>query len=201
MGRRLHIVRSLRECSTGPAPNKGPANLTLHVEEEGGRAAALRHRALALLCHLARFLAVLAAHRERQRAQPTLGNLLAALEAVAERTFLEPAERLLDLGQRLSLHLDEREFDVILDVRLGCLGSVEHAARRAVGPFAAHVTDLLVNLAHDLAAALFENPPQFRVAIAVHLSPGGLINAHMSPLLPSLLLPFVAGRYAIKLPV
>ena len=102
--------------------------------------------ALALLRDFARLFAVLAADRERQRAQPALGDFLAALEAVAERALFETAERLLDLVERLRLHLDEGELDIVLNVRLGALGRVEHALGRAVGALRAHVADLFLHL-------------------------------------------------------
>ena len=54
-----------------------------------------------------------------------LGDLVAALEAVAERAFVEARERLVDLVQGLGFHLDERKLDVILNVRFGRLGGVE----------------------------------------------------------------------------
>ena len=66
----------------------------LDVKEERRRAPALRHHALALLRGLAGFLTILAADRERQSAQPALGDLLAALEAIAERSVVEAMQRL-----------------------------------------------------------------------------------------------------------
>src|SRR5262245_27650755 len=82
--------------------------LALELVEPAGHPAP-RRNALALLGVLARLLAVLAADRERQGPQALLGDLLAALEAVAVGPVLEPRERLVDLVQRLGLHLDERE--------------------------------------------------------------------------------------------
>ena len=60
-----------------------PISSALHVDEERSRAAALRHQAVALLLHLARLFTVLAADRERQRAQPALADLLTALETIS----------------------------------------------------------------------------------------------------------------------
>ena len=73
--------------ATGGAPS---GRRILHVEEQRRCAAPRRQLALALLGVLARFLAVLAADRERQRAQALLGDFLAALEAVAVVALLEP---------------------------------------------------------------------------------------------------------------
>src|SRR6476646_2243333 len=61
-----------RGSATGGAPN--PGRRILHVEEETAGAAARRELTLALLGDLARFLAILAAHRERQRAKALLGD-------------------------------------------------------------------------------------------------------------------------------
>src|SRR5215468_4545984 len=77
-----------------PPPAEPPrlGRRVLHVEEETARAAPRRHLALTLLGDLAGFLAVLAAHRERQRAQTLLGNLLAAFVAVAVGALLEAGD-------------------------------------------------------------------------------------------------------------
>src|SRR5207237_9852677 len=124
---------SSRSVMTGTDPRRGHAGrgsgvrrLIRHVEEERGRPALAREHALALLGGLARLFAVLAANRERQRTQPRLGDFVAALEAVAVGPFLQTTERLVDLVERLRLHLDERELDVFLDVDLGALALVEH---------------------------------------------------------------------------
>ncbi len=93
-------------------------------------------------------------------------------------------ERLLDLVQRLRLHLDERELDVVLDVGLGALHRVQHTLVRVVRPFGSHVADLLLDLLHDLAAALLEDALEFRISIPVHLTAGRLMNAHMNPSFP-----------------
>ena len=108
------------------------SGLALHVDEQRRRATALRHQTLALLRDLACLLAILAADGERQRAQTTLGDLLAALEAVPEGPFLEASESLLDLVERLRLHLDQGELDVVLDIRFGGFRGVEHPVRRTV---------------------------------------------------------------------
>ena len=126
--------------------------------------------ALALLGDLARLFAILAADRERQGPQAALGDLFAALEAVAEGVLLETAQRLLDLVERLGLHLDQRELDVVLDVRLGGLGRVEHAVRRVVRALAPDVPNLALHRAHDLAPALLEDVLQLRVTVP---SPSG----------------------------
>jgi hypothetical protein len=89
-----------------------------HVEEESRRPTALRHDALALLGRFPRLFAVLAANRERQRPQARLGDLVAALEAIAVGALVEAAQSRIDLVERLGLHLDERELDVLLDVDL-----------------------------------------------------------------------------------
>src|SRR5262245_3168055 len=94
---------------------------TLHVEEERRRAATSVHLPLAPLGVLALLLAVLAADRERQCAQSLLGDLLTALETVPVVTVIEPVERIVDLVERLRLHLDERKLQILLDVRFRAL--------------------------------------------------------------------------------
>src|SRR5215211_511374 len=105
------------KCSMPPPPRLPPSraearersgDLALHVEEEGGGAAALQ-QALALLGDFPGLFTVLAADGERERAKTLLGDFLAALEAVAEGAFIQPPERFLDLGERFGLHLDQRE--------------------------------------------------------------------------------------------
>ena len=118
--------------------------------------------------HLPRLLAVLAADRERQRAQALLRDLLTALEAVAVGPLLQTRERLVDLVERLGLHLDERELDLFLDVGFRALGRVEHALLLPSGTLDAHVADLLVYFAHDLPAPLFENAPELGMPV-VHM--------------------------------
>src|SRR5712691_3644648 len=68
----------------------------LHVEEQRRSTAPLRHLAL-----------------------PLLGDLLATVEAVAVVALLEARERVVDLVERLRLHLHQGELDVLLDVGFG----------------------------------------------------------------------------------
>src|SRR6266849_5939045 len=76
----------------------------LHVHEQAAGATPRGELTLALLGDLAGLFAILAPHRERQRAQPLLGDLLAALEAVAIGALLQARERVVDLVERLGLH-------------------------------------------------------------------------------------------------
>src|SRR2546423_674396 len=140
-----------------------------HIEEERAGAAALGHLALALLRVLARFLAILAAHREGQRAQTLLRDFLAAVEAVTVVPVLEPRKGVVDFIERLRLHLDERELDVFLNVGLGALDGVEHfvelAAPRALFADAAH---LALHLSLNLAPTVVEHLLQFDIARLGH---------------------------------
>src|SRR3954469_15349785 len=126
----------------------------LHVDEQRGRASALRHQAVALLLDLARLFAVLAADRERQRPQALLADLFPALEAVPVGALFEPAKRLLDLVQRLGLHLDERELDLVLNIELGGFSRVEHTLDAAARALRAHIAHAPLHLTHHLATAL-----------------------------------------------
>src|SRR5438034_6299186 len=103
---------------------------SLHIEEERRRPAALRQQPLPLLGVLLGLLAVLAPDGEGEGPEALLGDFLAAVEAVAVVALLEPRECVVDLVQRLRLHLDQRKLDVLLDVGLGALDrrSEEHTS-------------------------------------------------------------------------
>src|SRR5258706_1032224 len=139
----------------------------LHVREERRRAAPGRELTLALLGDLAGLLAVLAANRERQRAEPLLGDLFTAFEAVAVVALLEPQQRVVDLVQRLRLHLDQRELDVVLDVGFRALDRVEDlvllVAPRA---FFARVPDFVLDLGANFPPAVNEHRFQFGIPIS-----------------------------------
>src|SRR5262249_34287251 len=126
------------------------------------------------------------------------------LEAVPVGPLLEAPQGFVDTVQRLGLHLDERELDLVLDVGFGAFGRVENALNGAPGALRADVAHPTLDLAHDLAAALLEHSLQFVVSPLVHPLPGVVMTAHMSPT------PFrlsddapyqVAGAYAMVLPV
>ena len=139
--------------------------------------------ALALLGRFPRLFAILAANRERQRPQPRLGDFLAALEAVAVGAFVQPPERLVDLVERLRLHLDEGELDVFLDVDFGALALVEHlAVLAAVGP---HVANPALHLVHQLAAAVLEHLLQL-VVPALFAAAFVFVVVAMMPAAPSM---------------
>jgi hypothetical protein len=130
---------------------------------------ALRQLAFALRRDFPGFLAILAANRKRQRPQPALRNLVAALETVPVGPLVMTRERLFDLVQRLGLHLDEGQLDIVLDIGFGRLGGIQHAlafARRAHRP---HVADFLLHFAQDLPPTLLENPLQLGIAIPGHV--------------------------------
>src|SRR6188768_2064578 len=140
-----------------------PDSSALHVDEQRGRAAALRHQAVALLLDLTRLFAVLAADRERQGAQALLTDFLAALETEPVGRFFEAPKRFFYLIQRLRLHLDEGEFDFILNVQLGAFRRVQHALPRVASAFRANVAHAPLDFVHDLAAALLEDALEFVV--------------------------------------
>src|SRR5688572_12359923 len=94
------------------------ADGSAQVEQEPRRTA-LREMALALFGDFAGFFAVLASDCKWQRPQPPLRDLVAALEAVSVGALGQPAQRLFDLVKRLRLHLNESEFDVVLNVGFG----------------------------------------------------------------------------------
>src|SRR4026208_1169303 len=51
-----------------------------------------------------------------ERPQARVGDLVAALEAVAVSSFVQPPERFVDLVERLRFHLDQRESDGFVHV-------------------------------------------------------------------------------------
>src|SRR5439155_22655709 len=102
-------VEAAKGPATGGAPRLG--RRILHVEEERRGAAPGRHLPLALLGDFARLFAVLAANGEGQRPQALLGDLFAALETIAVIALFQTRQRVIDLVERLGLHLDERELD------------------------------------------------------------------------------------------
>jgi hypothetical protein len=62
------------------------------------------------------------------RAETRFRNLVTTLEAVAVGAVFQRSQSRVDLRQRLGLHLDERELDILLDVDLGALALVEDIA-------------------------------------------------------------------------
>src|SRR3989344_6891764 len=102
----------------GPSGHVGPGlpgvELGAEIEERAAEesASATRQLAFTLLGVLTLLFAILAAKREWQCPQSRLRDLVAALEAVAVCAFVQPPERLVDLVERLRLHLDEHELDV-----------------------------------------------------------------------------------------
>ena len=119
----------------------------------------MRSRCAAIL---ARLFAILAAHREGQRAQARLRDFVAALEAEAVTAVFETRERFVDLVERFRLHLDQRQLDVFLDVDFGGLALIHHFVRllRAVGADAAN---LPLHFGDELALTLLEHVLEFVV--------------------------------------
>jgi hypothetical protein len=92
------------------------------------------------------------------RAQPRFGDFASALEAIAVITFLNATKCGVDLHQRLRFQLDQREPDIVLDVYLGALGSVEPIS--VTGSVASDVANSSLNFLRKLAAPTFENRPE-----------------------------------------
>src|SRR3954470_13833233 len=165
---RLVYVGLTRERRAGgewaPPPADPQRRRRSHVEEQRRRTAASRPLALALFGNLTRLLTILAADSEGQRAKALLGDFLAALEAVAVVALLEADQGVVDLVERLGLHLDERELDVVLDVRFGALDGVEHFLLAAPGAFRPDVAHLAFDFSLNLAATLLEHSLQFAVS-------------------------------------
>ena len=163
-------VGRTRGSATGGAPRRDAGSyMSRNSEAVPRRAAICRWRCSATL---ARLLAVLAADREGQRPEPLLGDLFAALEAVAVVALFEPRQRVVDLVQRLRLHLDQRELDVVLDVGFRALDRVEHLVQLAApGALGAHVAHLTLHFGLDFTTTVFEHPLQFGITGPVRCCP------------------------------
>src|SRR5689334_16371819 len=70
----------------------------------------------AVLSDLTLFVAPLAAHRKRQRAESSLRNLASTRKTRAVPARFEPDKRFTDPGQSLCSHLEQRKLDFPLDV-------------------------------------------------------------------------------------
>src|SRR5262245_49639861 len=149
-----------------PPPAEPPWDAeVLHIEEQRRGAAPGVGLALATLDVLAPLLAVLAADRERKSAQTLLGDFLAAFKAVAVVALLEASDRVVDLVERLRLHLDEREFQIFLNIRLGALNRVEHLVQLpAPSAFLADAANLALDLRVKLPTPTVEHLLEFGVA-------------------------------------
>lgn len=112
-----------------------------------------------------------AAHRKRQRAQPPVRDLALALETGAVLAGVEPDERLVETDQRLRPHLEQRQRDVALHVRVGMLDVVSTLAQ----PVGAPLADASLDLVLQLAAALGEEQLQ------VCASCGGVSHVRTPP--------------------
>jgi hypothetical protein len=110
--------------------------------------------------------AILAPDRKGQGPQPAPRNLGAALEAVAECPFIQPRQRFFNPVQGLRLHLDQGEFDIVLDIRFRRLSRIQHALPLAETAFGPHVTHLLLHLGQDLATAFLEDLLELDVSFA-----------------------------------
>src|SRR5215470_9169213 len=133
----------------GPAFRRSPRwdAEVLDVEEQRRGTAPGVGLALTPLDVLATLLAVLASDGEGQRAQPLLGDFVAAFEAVAVVTMLEARNGVLDLGERFRLHLDEGKLQIFLNVRFSALHCVEDFIQLASpGALFANAANLALHL-------------------------------------------------------
>src|SRR5579864_3159565 len=142
----------------------------VQVQQEARRPA-LRQLSLPAFGQLTRLFAVLAPDGERQGPEPALRDLVAALEAVTVGPFVESRQRFLDFVACLRFHLDQRQFDVVLDVRFRRLGRVEDARALARGPFRPDIPHLLLHFGQDLATPILQDTLQLGVEL---LRPLGL---------------------------
>src|SRR5215470_12681751 len=178
------LVGRYMGSATGGAPWDAGC---LHVEEERRGTTPAGNLPLALFGNFAGLFAVLAAYREWQRTQPLFSDLFATLEAVTVIALLEPRERIVDLVERLGLHLNEREFDVVLDVGLGALDGIEDLVLAAHRRFRADVANLSLNFRLDLAPAVFEHLFQLVITgLRFYLGAHFRIRFHVAAPLPVL---------------
>jgi hypothetical protein len=90
--------------------------------------------------------------------QPFWGNLAAALEAIAVIALLNRTKCRIYLFQRLCLQLDQRESDVVLDVYLGALGSVEDTP--VTNSLTSDVANPAVKFVSKFRASVLQNRPE-----------------------------------------
>src|SRR6187401_1781373 len=166
--RNLQISAEACESDAPAPPNGGTGTRwawgrrLVHIEKEPARPA--RRLSFAQLGHFAGLLAILATDRKRQGPKTALGNLVAALETIAECALFETGQRFANLGQRLRLHLNQGELDVVLDVRFGGFGRVKHALCLARGPIGPDVAHLLLDLVRDFTTTFLEDPLELGVS-------------------------------------
>jgi hypothetical protein len=101
-------------------------------------------------------LAARATNGERQRLQPLPRDLAAAVGAVAILSGVETQQPFPDTLERLALHLNQGDFDVLLVVRLGVLGFVQSSGRPPRGQAA----DPMLQHALQLPLAVVQHRPQ-----------------------------------------
>ena len=124
----------------------------------------------------------------------------AALLAVAERPLLEAVQRVGDLLERLRLHLQHRELDVVLDLGLRDFRLVAYAMHRCGGALVADVAHLVVDLVDYLAPALLEKTAKLAEPGVAHPSLRSC-SSHDQPLPPRSDAPPAAGELRLPRPV
>ena len=77
-------------------------------------------------------------------------------------------KRIVDLGERLGLHLNQRKLDVFLNIGLGAFARVQDFVHLAPRISFALIPDAALHFAQDLLAALLEHPLQIGIAGLVH---------------------------------
>src|SRR5438105_10394344 len=133
---------------------------------------------LTLLDGFLGLFAVLTANRERQRPETLFSDFLGTLEAVAVRALLEAGERVVDLIERLGLHLDERELDVFLDVGFRALDGIINFGQLRDFAGRADIAHLALNLGLQFAPTTLEHLLEF----AITSRPAGLAGFRIHPL-------------------
>jgi hypothetical protein len=132
------------------------------VEYGSGRLSTLRHDPLPTLSRFTAFFAAPASHCERKGPQSRFWDILAALQAAAIASLLEPPKREHDLGQCFRLHLDEGELHLFLTIGFRALAFVEDLA--FVEVVGSRVTLPIPHLVDKLNAAVVEHRFEMPVA-------------------------------------
>src|SRR5678815_6073600 len=109
-----------------------------------------------LLRKLTLFFAPLAAHRKGQRSEPSFRNLASAGKAGAVLAGLEPDQRFADPRQGLCSHLDQRNLDVTMDVRIRLVDVIADLMALIGSPS----TDAILHVVQQLTPAFDQDLPQ-----------------------------------------
>src|SRR6185295_3426649 len=149
------LSRSTTRCSASSCTTEAFLR-TDHVRKEGRAAAALSGASRLSVFLFASFFTRLAPGGKRQRAQSRFRNRRRAFNARPVRARLEPDERGVDARHRFRSHLEQREIDVALTVRVGAVDLVATLLRYVGAPVSNAVSNLALQFAPPIEQHSFQ---------------------------------------------